>query len=189
VSDINKERKNAVREAWKNERAHVRGGNGTRDWSQTEQKEIVAKGRANGYEVHHMKSVKDYPQHAGDPKNIQFLNRSEHVDGAHKGNTQNSTNGYYNPSTKTMPSSNNGIESVRNQSTRIKSANTQSNQNKGIEAARQKSTGNTSGANTTQSSNQGIKNYQNKASGQLSGSTSKRSGSGSSQSKGNDQGK
>jgi len=122
VSDINKERKNAVREAWKNERAYVREGNGTRDWSQTEQKEIVAKGRANGYEGHHMKSVKDYPQHAGDPKNIQFLNRSEHVDGAHKGNTQNSTNGYYNPSTKTMHSfgNNNPVApQVKNLSTPI----------------------------------------------------------------------
>ena len=104
MSDTNKERKNAVREAWKNEKAYVREGKGTRDWSQSEQKEIVAKGRANGYEGHHMKSVKDYPQHAGNPKNIQFLNHSEHINGAHKGNTQNATNGCFNPQNGTMQS-------------------------------------------------------------------------------------
>lgn len=102
MSDTNQERKSAVREAWKNERGFVREAKGTRDWSQSEQREILAKGRANGYEGHHMKSVKEYPQYAGDPKNIQFLNRSEHVNGAHNGNTQNATNGYYNPETKTM---------------------------------------------------------------------------------------
>lgn len=99
MTDTNQERKKAVREAWKNERSLVREGMGTRDWSQSEQREISAKGRANGYEGHHMKSVKEYPRHAGDPQNIQFLNRSEHVNGAHKGNTQNATNGYYDPKT------------------------------------------------------------------------------------------
>jgi len=102
MSDTNQERRSAVREAWKNERAYVREAKGTRDWSQSEQREIVAKGKADGYEGHHMKSVKDYPQYAGDPQNIQFLNHSEHINGAHKGNTQNATNGYYNPETKTM---------------------------------------------------------------------------------------
>lgn len=100
--DINKERKAAVREAWKNERAHVRNGNGTRDWSLSEQRQILAKGKANGYEGHHMKSVREYPQYAGDSKNIQFLNRNEHVNGAHKGSTQNPTNGYYDHKTGTM---------------------------------------------------------------------------------------
>jgi hypothetical protein len=104
MSDINKERQTAVREAWKNERAQVRDGKGSRDWSQIEQKQIIAKGRANGYEGHHMKSVKEYPQYAGDSQNIQFLNRSEHVNGAHKGNTQNATNGYFDYKTGSMHS-------------------------------------------------------------------------------------
>jgi hypothetical protein len=104
MSDTNQERLKAIREAWKSERSYVRDGKGTRDWSQSEQREIAAKGRANGYEGHHMKSVKDYPQHAGNPQNIQFLNRSEHVNGAHKGNTQNATNGYYDPKTGSMHS-------------------------------------------------------------------------------------
>ncbi len=102
MTDTNKDRQNAVREAWKSERAHVRNGKGTRDWSQSEQRQIVAKGRANGYEGHHMKSVRDYPQYAGDPDNIQFLNRSEHINGAHRGYTKNSTNGYYNPKNGTI---------------------------------------------------------------------------------------
>jgi hypothetical protein len=104
VIDINKERQKAVREAWKAERVRVRNGSGTREWSQTEQRQIVAKGRAKGYEGHHMKSVKAYPRYAGDSKNIQFLNRSEHVNGAHRGDTKNPTNGYYNPVTKKMSS-------------------------------------------------------------------------------------
>jgi hypothetical protein len=102
MSDINQERKKAVREAWKNERGHVRDGKGTRDWSPSEQKQIVAKGRANGYEGHHMKSVSKYPQHAGNPNNIQFLTRSEHLNGAHRGDTKNVTNGYYDPKTRQM---------------------------------------------------------------------------------------
>ena len=102
MNDINKERKAAVREAWKTERGHVRNGNGTRDWSQSEQRQILAKGKADGYEGHHMKSVAEHPQFAGDSKNIQFLNRSEHVDGAHRGSTQNPTNGFYDHKTGTM---------------------------------------------------------------------------------------
>ena len=104
MSDTNKERLKAIREAWRSERRQVCTGMGTRDWSQSEQRQIVAKGRADGYEGHHMKSVKDYPQHAGNPQNIQFLNRSEHINGAHRGNSQNATNGYYNPQTGTMHS-------------------------------------------------------------------------------------
>ena len=104
MADTNQARKDAVRGAWKNERTQVRAGQGTRDWSPAEQRQIVAKGRANGYEGHHMKSVSAYPQHAGNPNNIQFLNRSEHIKGAHKGDTKNATNGYYNPKTGSMQS-------------------------------------------------------------------------------------
>lgn len=100
--DTNRERQKAVREAWKREKAFIREGKGTRDWSQAEQREILSIGKATGYDGHHMKSVKDYPQHAGNPDNIQFLKLTEHIDGAHKGNTQNSTNGYYDPKTKQM---------------------------------------------------------------------------------------
>jgi hypothetical protein len=104
MSDINRERAEAVRGAWKNERALVQDGKGTRDWPQRQQIGMVRKGVVSGFDGHHMQSVKTHPQQAGNPKNIQFLNKSEHIKGAHGGNTKNSTNGYYNPQTKSMHS-------------------------------------------------------------------------------------
>ena len=41
-----------------------------------------------------MKSVKGYPELAGDPHNIQFLTRSEHIR-AHGGNFRNITHGRF----------------------------------------------------------------------------------------------
>ncbi len=55
------------------------------------------KGRA--FEGQHMKSVEKYPEYQGDPDNIQFLTKDEHL-AAHQGSWQNPTNWYYNPSTK-----------------------------------------------------------------------------------------
>lgn len=46
-----------------------------------------------------MKSATEYPEYQGDPNNIQFLSRDEHLE-AHKGSWQNPTNWYYNPETK-----------------------------------------------------------------------------------------
>lgn len=46
-----------------------------------------------------MKSAAEYPEYQGDPENIQFLTRNEHL-AAHKGSWQNPTNWYYNPETK-----------------------------------------------------------------------------------------
>ena len=43
-----------------------------------------------------MKSVKGYPNLAGDPYNIQFLTRQEHLR-AHKGNFRNITHRRYLP--------------------------------------------------------------------------------------------
>jgi len=104
MSDTDSERKEAVRKAWSNEKSTIMQGNGTRNWTQREQIEMVRKNQVHGYHGHHMKSVKDYPNQAGNPKNIQFLKRDEHIYGAHKGNTKNSTNGYYNPVDKSMNS-------------------------------------------------------------------------------------
>lgn len=99
---LSNERQNAVRNAWKEEKTRVQNGFGTRDWSAAEQKELIERGAVSGYQGHHMKSVSQYPEFAGDPKNIQFLNEEEHIFGAHQGNTHNSTNGYYDPVSKTM---------------------------------------------------------------------------------------
>lgn len=46
-----------------------------------------------------MKSAAEYPEYQGDPENIQFLTRNEHL-AAHEGSWQNPTNWYYNPETK-----------------------------------------------------------------------------------------
>lgn len=101
-----KERNKAIRLAWEREQKLVAEGKGTRDWSQDQQRNILDsdKGKAydeNGraFEGQHMKSAAEYPEYQGDPANIQFLTRDEHLE-AHKGSWQNPTNWYYNPETK-----------------------------------------------------------------------------------------
>lgn len=98
------ERNKAVREAWNKELELVQEGKGTREWTPEQQKDILEKGRAydeNGkaFEGQHMKSAEMYPEYQGEPGNIQFLTRTEHLE-AHDGNWQNPTNWYYNPVTK-----------------------------------------------------------------------------------------
>lgn len=46
-----------------------------------------------------MKSAEKYPEYQGEPGNIQFLTRAEHLE-AHDGSWQNPTNWYFNPVTK-----------------------------------------------------------------------------------------
>ena len=98
MSDIAYERRKAVAEAWKKEKEYVLNGKGTRDWSPKEQRELVSKGKVAGYQGHHMKSVDGHNSKAGNPDNIQFLTRKEHL-AAHKGNFHNNTNGRYDPAT------------------------------------------------------------------------------------------
>lgn len=105
-------RQNAVRKAWKEEQVRISKGYGTRNWTDEEQNQILQKGSVRGYAGHHMKSVCLYPQYAGDPNNIQFLNEDEHINGAHGGNTHNPTNGYYNPETKTMSEFGEGLGKI-----------------------------------------------------------------------------
>ncbi len=97
------ERLKAVRQAWENERKLVLEGKGTREWTPEQQRQIIEIGKAlddegEAFEGHHMKSVKAFPDYAGDQENIQFLTRSEHKE-AHKGSFNNPTNWYYNPET------------------------------------------------------------------------------------------
>jgi hypothetical protein len=116
-----------------------------------------------------MKSVKAYPQHAGDPNNIQFLNRNEHVKGAHKGNTQNTTNGYYNPKTGTMHSFGNSPPQAP-QSQALSAPMTQKQQDLAIkrEQARKQAA---QQAKKEMKQNKGIQSYNAKASQSKSGST------------------
>lgn len=96
----------AIKLAWERERDLVQQGKGTRDWTKEQQEDILDpnKGKAydeNGraFEGQHMKSVVEHPEYQGNPDNIQFLTKEEHLE-AHRGSWQNPTNWYYNPETK-----------------------------------------------------------------------------------------
>ena len=101
-----KERNKAIRKAWVREQLLVQEGHGTRDWTEEQQQDILnpdkgkvydEQGRA--FEGQHMKSAAEYPEYQGNPDNIQFLTKDEHLE-AHKGSWQNPTNWYYDPVTK-----------------------------------------------------------------------------------------
>lgn len=103
MSNRTSESNKAIATAWENERELVLNGEGTRDWTPEQQKDIITKGRVYGdngkaLEGHHMKSAEKYPQYQGDAGNIQFLTKEEHL-AAHQGNWQIPTNGYYNHET------------------------------------------------------------------------------------------
>ena len=88
-------RSSAVKKAWKNEVERVTStGVGSRNWTDSEIEELLTNGKVRGYVGHHMKSVKGYPELAGDPKNIQFLTSREHIK-AHYHNWRNITHGRY----------------------------------------------------------------------------------------------
>lgn len=101
-----KERNKAIRKAWEREQQLVQEGRGTRDWTEEQQKDILNpdKGKAyddfgRAFEGQHMKSAAEYPEYQGNPDNIQFLTKDEHLE-AHKGSWQNPTNWFYDPVTK-----------------------------------------------------------------------------------------
>lgn len=102
-NNLNYQRRCAVNKAWSNERKQVMQSRGSRNWSQKEQREIIATGKCHGYEGQHMLSVKSHPEHAGNEKNIQFLTHEEHFQ-AHGGNWKNDANGRFNLKTKKVDS-------------------------------------------------------------------------------------
>lgn len=96
----------AIVAAWEKEQELVRQGKGTRDWTPEQQNDILDPERGKAYDAdgrafdgQHMKSVSKYPEYQGNPDNIQFLTRQEHLE-AHKGSWQNPSNWYYDPVTK-----------------------------------------------------------------------------------------
>ena len=96
----------AIRLAWEREQELVQQGQGTRNWTEEQQQDILDpdKGKAyddkgRAFEGQHMRSVAQYPEYQGNPDNIQFLTKEEHLE-AHKGSWQNPTNWYYDPVTK-----------------------------------------------------------------------------------------
>ena len=94
----------AILAAWNKEQELVQKGKGTRDWTPKQQQDILERGKAYdddgvAFQGQHMKSAEMYPEYQGDPGNIQFLTRVEHLE-AHNGNWRNPTNWYFNPVTK-----------------------------------------------------------------------------------------
>ena len=88
-------RSKAVRDAWKQEVDLVKAtGKGSYRWTEEQICELLSTGRVKGYQGHHMKCVSKYPLLAGDPNNIQFLSRAEHLQ-AHRGNWRNPTHGRF----------------------------------------------------------------------------------------------
>ena len=98
MSSVSFQRRCGVAKAWENERKQVMNSHGSRNWTQEEQKQILATGRAAGYEGQHMMSVSKHPEQASNPNNIQFLTHDEHFK-AHGGNWKNDANGRYNRKT------------------------------------------------------------------------------------------
>lgn len=96
-SQLDKLRSAAVAAAWKRERELVLNGRGTRDWTVAQQAELIQYGSVRGFEGQHMLSVSQFPQHAGNPDNIQFLTYEEHFYGAHESSWRNSTSGHFDP--------------------------------------------------------------------------------------------
>ena len=89
---IEYQRRNAVKEAWKDEKSLVETGKGTRAWTKVEKEELLLNGKVKGYQGHHINSVKDHPGMAGNPENIKFMTRQDHLL-EHGGNWKNQTVG------------------------------------------------------------------------------------------------
>ncbi|OWY63308.1 hypothetical protein B7486_53805, partial [cyanobacterium TDX16] len=73
-------RQKGVRKAWKREKDLVkRTGRGSHDWTEDQKKELLERGRVSGYEGHHKQTVKDRPDLADDPDNVEILKHEDHM--------------------------------------------------------------------------------------------------------------
>lgn len=87
-------RRKAVRLAWEGERRMVaKTGTGTRPWTAAERAELLETGKVAGYVGHHINSVKGYPELAGNPNNVEFVEGASGNLARHGGNFQNITSG------------------------------------------------------------------------------------------------
>ena len=96
VQTLKSTRDQAVRKAWKQEKALIEiTGRGTRNWTKVEMEAIKASktGRISGYQGHHINNVNSSPNLAGNPNNIKFVKaKGEHLS-EHGGNFRNNTSG------------------------------------------------------------------------------------------------
>lgn len=97
--EFTSQRNSAIDEAWEAERRLVLQGRGTRDWTVSQQEELIRTGKVSGFDGSHMLDASSNPSVAGNQDNIQFLTYEEHVYGAHDGNTHNQTTGRFDPVT------------------------------------------------------------------------------------------
>lgn len=67
-------------------------GEGSRAWDAEELALLVDGKRVPGYDGHHINSVKDHQGWAGNPDNVQFFTRKDHL-AQHSGNWRNGTVG------------------------------------------------------------------------------------------------
>lgn len=83
--------------AWDYEKAELdMGGAGTREWTPEQREEIIRNGKLRGAEGHHIKNVKDNPEHQANPDNIKFAkDKNEHLNSYefHGGDTKRPTEG------------------------------------------------------------------------------------------------
>lgn len=90
---IDRMRKAAIKQAWKEEREMVlRTGKGTRQWSEAEKQLLRKQGKVPGYHGHHINNAFHFPELAGKPDNIKFVTRAEHL-AHHAGSLRNMTTG------------------------------------------------------------------------------------------------
>ena len=113
---INNLRKQAVADFWTHEKELIKQGLCTRDWTPEQIEAIMNISEKTGVESinghvaydingkayygHHMISVEEHPEYAGDWRNVQALDYTEHYEGAHDHHkTQISAKGFYNVET------------------------------------------------------------------------------------------
>jgi RHS repeat-associated protein len=71
----------AVRAAWKEERQLIASGRrGTRNWTESQKKELLERGKVDGFEGHHRNTANGNEDLAGNPDNIEFLSKPDHSD-------------------------------------------------------------------------------------------------------------
>jgi hypothetical protein len=61
---------------------------GTAEWTPIQADDLLNNPKVDGYFGHHMRSVKYFPEMAGNPNNIKFLTYEQHLN-VHNGNWQN----------------------------------------------------------------------------------------------------